>query len=93
MSDKSQVQLKNGNIISSNYYKIMQASRDASIAGSLLINDRLKKQSDLASDIGDDDLSLIAAGKNYNMWDQAANTVLLGAGDLVVGAGRIVAES
>ena len=92
MSDKSQVQLKNGNIISSNYYKIMQASRDASIAGSLLINDRLKEQSDLASAIGDDDLSLIAAGKNYNMWDQAANSVLLGAGDLVVGAGRIVAE-
>ncbi len=92
MSDKSQVQLKNGNIISSNYYKIMQASRDASTAGSLLINNRLKEQSDLASAIGDDDLALIAAGKNYNMWDQAANTVLLGAGDLLVGAGRLTAE-
>ena len=92
MSDKSQVQLKNGNIISSNYYKIMQASRDASTAGSLLINNRLKEQSDLASAIGDDDLALIAAGKNYNMWDQAANSVLLGAGDLLVGAGRLTAE-
>jgi hypothetical protein len=92
MLDKSQVKLENGNVISSNYYKIMQASRDASTAGSLLINDRLKKQSDLASSIGDDDLSLIAAGKNYNMWDQAANSVLLGAGDLLVGAGRLTAE-